>query len=278
MAHICQRLRGEGKRIGFVPTMGFLHAGHLSLIERARKENDVVIVSIFVNPAQFGPHEDFSTYPRDIEHDRSMIRHMTDYLFCPPVDEIYFPTEHFDFYINDLADSLCGVSRPHHFAGVVLVLSKFFHIVQPHAAYFGQKDYQQYLIIKTLVQEFFLQLQVILCPTIREKDGLAMSSRNVFLNKEERHQAPFLYQSLLLAEKMLKNGEKNVATLLKNMKEFLRKCPLARLDYIDIRNAHTLQKIETIGDPVVVALAAYFGKTRLIDNILFSAPHYEIKR
>lgn len=270
MAEICHYLRLEGKSIGFVPTMGFLHDGHMSLVERAKKENDVVVVSVFVNPAQFGPHEDFSAYPRDFKHDKAMLQKTADYLFCPSQESMYFPHEHFRFEIKDLANSLCGVSRPDHFSGVVLVLSKFLHILQPHTLYMGQKDYQQYVIVKSLMQEFFFSGKVVLCPTIREKDGLAMSSRNILLTREERKQAAFLYESLLLAHEMLQNGGKNTTTILESMKKFLKKCTLASLDYIDIRSASTLEKMKKpIDEPVVVALAAYFSKTRLIDNILF---------
>ena len=270
MVKICQSLRIQGKRIGFIPTMGYLHQGHLSLVEKARKENDVVMVSIFVNPTQFGPHEDYAKYPQDLDHDMTLLEGKADYVFCPSEEEIYLPFEHFSFNINDLADCLCGKSRPHHFRGVVLVLSKFFHIIQPNNAYFGQKDYQQYVIVKKLVEGLFFPINIFLCPTVREESGLAMSSRNVYLNEEERKQALCLYKSLLMVQEKFQSGEKVSDTLCKEMECFLQKNPLVRIDYVDIRDAHTLGKIETIDRPAVAALAAYFGTTRLIDNILLN--------
>ncbi len=272
MATLTTKLKAQGKTIGFVPTMGFLHEGHVSLVRKARAENDVVVVSIFVNPAQFGPTEDFAQYPRDFEHDKVLLEGDVDYLFHPSVEEMYRGKEHVTFQIKELTECLCGISRPHHFPGVALVVAKFFQLIQPDATYFGQKDFQQTVVVKHLIEELFFKTRLVVCPIVREVDGLALSSRNIYLKEEERAQAVILWQALRVAESMLQQGEKRADLIIQKMKEVIESKPLARIDYVDMREAASLKKIDMVTDQmVVVAVAAYLGKTRLIDNILFTS-------
>lgn len=270
MLEVATDLRRKGLSIGFVPTMGFLHEGHMSLVERARKENDVVVVSIFVNPTQFGPNEDFASYPRDLEHDEALLEFLTDYLFCPSVDEMSEVSEGVKFDPGELVNCLCGISRPTHFQGVAQVVSKLFRLVQPTRVYFGQKDYQQTVVVRHLIREHFGDVELVVCSTAREKDGLAMSSRNVYLTSDERTQATVLFRALTAGLALLKSGEVETDVVIGEMEELILQQPLARIDYIDIRTVENLAEVEKVKSPVVLALAVYFGKTRLIDNVLFT--------
>ena len=259
--------RTAGKRIGLVPTMGYLHAGHMSLVQTARHECDVVVLSIFVNPKQFGPQEDFATYPRDMEGDlRQASEAGVDAVFAPSVEEMYpsgFLTE---VIVHELTAPLCGASRPGHFNGVTTVVAKLFNIVGPDRAYFGQKDYQQVTILRKMATDLCMPLEVVTCPTVREPDGLAMSSRNAYLNPAERQAALVLSRTLRLAEEHLAQGERQGARLTAVLRDCIAKEPLARIDYVAVCDPQTLQEVEQISENVLVALAVYIGKTRLIDN------------
>jgi pantoate--beta-alanine ligase len=257
------------KTVGLVPTMGYLHEGHLSLIRKAKQDNDFVIVSIFVNPIQFGPNEDFEDYPRDLDRDYKLaIEAGADLIFNPSVEEMY-PQEIKTFVeVQDLTENLCGLSRPGHFRGVTTVVAKLFNIVQPDKAYFGQKDAQQVSVISKMVQDLNFDLEIVPCPIVRENDGLAMSSRNVYLNAMERKSALLLSQSLFQAQELINKGERNA----KNIKDFitatLQKDEKCDIDYVKIVNFDTLKDIEILEGNVLVALAVKIGKTRLIDNII----------
>ncbi|MGC8765965.1 MAG: pantoate--beta-alanine ligase [Brevinematia bacterium] len=268
MQSISETLRQKGKSIGFVPTMGALHEGHLSLVRKARSENQVVVVSIFVNPIQFGPNEDLAKYPRTFERDYELLKkEKIDFLFFPSPTEMY--PDDFETYVNleRLPEHLCGISRPGHFRGVATVVTKLFNIVKPHRSYFGQKDYQQAKIIERMVRDLNIDTKVIVLPIVREEDGLAMSSRNSYLSREERTKAVCLYQSLLLAEKMIKEGEIVPIRIKEEMKrKILEIASDARIDYIAIVDPETLEDVKFIGERVVVALAVFIGNTRLIDN------------
>ncbi|MEK6680354.1 MAG: pantoate--beta-alanine ligase [Nitrospirota bacterium] len=266
---IIKEFKTEKKTIGFVPTMGFLHDGHISLIKRARLVSDIVVVSIFVNPTQFGPKEDFNAYPRDIKRDTQLcIDAGIDILFMPSVSGMY--PEGYLTYINveKITDMLCGASRPGHFKAVATVVAKLFNIVKPDKAFFGQKDYQQTVIIKRMAADLNMDIDIDVLPTVREPDGLAMSSRNSYLNEEERKAAICLYRSLMKAEEMIKNGEKTTSVIISAMREIIESERLAKIDYINIRDAETLEEIEAIDRKVVIALAVWIGKARLIDNIV----------
>lgn len=268
---VVENLHIQGKKIGFVPMMGCLHEGHLSLLRKARLENDCVIASIFVNPKQFGVRDDFDRYPRDLEKDKTLIGDLADYLFCPTVTEIYPHEEQLLFTFKTLTQSLCGVSRPYHFEGVALVVTKLFHIIQPDYVYFGQKDYQQTLVIKKLIEDLFFPVIMKVCPTVREEDGLAMSSRNAALSSEERHQAAVLYQALQYGLYLLHKGQKDPEVIICSIAKIIQSQPLAKIDYVDIRKADDLHQISRITDEtVLIAVAAYFGHTRLIDNVLYA--------
>ena len=262
--------RREGKTVGFVPTMGYLHNGHLSLMAVAKKENDLVVTSVFVNPTQFGPAEDFSKYPRDLERDIRLMETVgVDIVFAPEVEEMYGAQGALTFVdISQLSDHLCGAKRPGHFRGVCTVVTKLFNIVQPDCAYFGQKDAQQALIIKRMVHDLDIPVEVKALPTVREADNLAMSSRNIYLNPEERQAALILSRSLALAQQMIKDGERDAAIIIAAMRELIAKEPLARIDYISLVSQETVQPTEKIDGPILLALAVFVGKTRLIDNIM----------
>ena len=264
--------RAASKRIGLVPTMGYLHTGHLSLVQAARRECDVVVMSIFVNPKQFGPQEDFATYPRDMEGDLRQAREAgVDAVFAPSVEEMYpldFLTE---VAVHELTAPLCGASRPGHFNGVTTVVAKLFNIVGPDRAYFGQKDYQQVTVLRKMATDLCMPLEVITCPTVREPDGLAMSSRNAYLNPTERQAALVLSRALHLAEERLAQGERQGARLTATLCDCIAKEPLARIDYVAVCDPDTLREVEQISGTVLVALAVYIGKTRLIDNTLLQA-------
>lgn len=259
----------EGLTVGLVPTMGFLHEGHKSLIERAVAENDRVVVSDFVNPIQFGPTEDLATYPRDLDHDAALCEDAgANMIFNPEPEEMYFDDFCTFVDMDDLTKGLCGKTRPTHFRGVCTVVSKLFLIVAPDRAYFGQKDAQQLAVIRRMVRDLNFDLEIIGCPIIREDDGLAKSSRNTYLSEEERQAALILHKSLVEGEQMVKNGEKNVATIVGRIKEILASEPLAKIDYVEMVSWDSLKPVETIDGQVLTAIAVYIGKTRLIDNFI----------
>jgi pantoate--beta-alanine ligase len=261
------RLQAAGP-VGFVPTMGYLHEGHLSLVRRAREENETVVVSIFVNPTQFGPKEDFKSYPRDTERDLGLLEPLTDICFMPESAEIYPPG--FDSWVEPgaIASRLEGAARPGHFRGVTTVVAKLFNIVRPDRAYFGQKDAQQLAVIKKMVADLNMNLAVVACPTVREPDGLAMSSRNTYLNAVQREAAVVLHRALNLAGKRWKQGEKDAGTIRHEMTELIEKEPLAEIDYVSVADTATLKEIHRLKPPALVSLAVRFGKTRLIDNVV----------
>jgi pantoate--beta-alanine ligase len=262
------RMKSLGS-VGFVPTMGYLHEGHLALVKQARVENSVVVASIFVNPTQFGPTEDFKTYPRDTERDLAMLRkERTGIVFMPPAEEIY--PEGFNSWVEveKITDRLEGSCRPGHFKGVATVVTKLFNIVEPTRAYFGQKDAQQALVIKKMVADLNLNLEVIVSPTVRESDGLAMSSRNVYLNPQEREAATVLFKALTLAQNLWEQGESNAETIRQKMTVLISKESLAKIEYVSIADAQTLEELAKIDRPALASLAVRFGKTRLIDNML----------
>ncbi|MBN2463466.1 MAG: pantoate--beta-alanine ligase [Dehalococcoidia bacterium] len=262
------RMKSLGS-VGFVPTMGYLHDGHLALVKQARAENSVVIASIFVNPTQFGPTEDFKAYPRDTERDLAMLRkERTDIVFMPSADDMY--PEGFNSWIEveKITDRLEGSCRPGHFKGVTTVVAKLFNIVEPTRAYFGQKDAQQALVIKKMVADLNMNLEVIVAPTVREGDGLAMSSRNVYLNPQERQAATALFKALTLAQNLRVKGDSNADTIRQKMTALINKEPLAKIEYVSIADAETLEELTEIDKPALASLAVRFGKTRLIDNIL----------
>ncbi len=255
--------------IGFVPTMGYLHDGHISLIRQAKKENDVCVVSVFVNPLQFGPKEDFKKYPRDLERDSIKAQSAgCDVIFVPEERQMY--PDSYCTYVNvdKLTGTLCGASRPGHFKGVATVVCKLFNIIQPDVAYFGQKDYQQALVIKAMAKDLNMPLKISIMPTVREADGLAMSSRNSYLNLSERAEAAVLYQSLQQARKNIFSGEKSSKAIIGDIRKAILKKKSAKIDYIAVADADTLESRDSVHGKALIALAAWFGKTRLIDNIL----------
>ena len=268
IAEMRQERRQLNEPVGFVPTMGYLHEGHLSLVKRAREENRRVVVSIFVNPTQFGPGEDFISYPRDTEGDLGMLEPFTDIVFMPSPDELYPPGYDSWVDIGGITDVLEGARRPGHFRGVATVCTKLFNIVQPTRAYFAQKDAQQLLVIKKMVSELNMPLEIVTCPTIRESDGLAMSSRNTNLDKEQRQAATVLYRALTLAEKLYGGDERDANTIRRRMTEMIEKEPLAEIDYISAADAETLQELDKIENQALVSMAVKIGATRLIDNII----------
>ena len=265
---ILRNLKDHGKQIGFVPTMGYLHEGHLSLVRRAYKENDIVVVSIFVIPIQFGPREDFKKYPKDLSHDKKLLkRERVDYLFLPSRNSI-FPKGFKDFVDpGPLARHLCGPKRPGHFRGVATVVNRLFRIVKPHVAYFGEKDYQQAQIIKDMVRRFHLPVTVLTCPIVREKDGLGMSSRNRYLSKKERICARSLYQSLLEARRLIRQGGHDVLKIKMVMRKILIN-HVTKIEYIELVDPEKCAPIKRIRARVLVAIACFVGSTRLIDNLL----------
>ncbi|WP_081413513.1 pantoate--beta-alanine ligase [Aneurinibacillus terranovensis] len=261
----------RGKIIGFVPTMGYLHEGHLSLVERAKKMCDVVVMSIFVNPLQFGPTEDLEKYPRDLARDTALAEaNGVDFLFTPSVEEMYPTASKTLVTVKDITDSLCGASRPGHFDGVATVVSKLFNIVQPDYAFFGMKDAQQVAVIQQMVSDLNMPVTIVPCEIVREADGLALSSRNVYLNEEQRRQALVLFRSLNTVKQAFDNGERRTAALKEAAVSAISKSPEARIDYVEIREYPSLAEIETIDGEALVALAVYFENTRLIDNIKLS--------
>jgi len=262
--------RRSGKTLGFVPTMGYLHEGHLSLIHAARRENDRVAASIFVNPTQFGRNEDLSTYPRDPVNDAAKCAEAgVDALFMPGAEEIYGPRHQTYVEPGRLAEPLCGRSRPGHFRGVATVVLKLFNIVNPTAAYFGSKDYQQLQVIRAMVQDLNVDVRIVSCPTVREPDGLAMSSRNAYLSPGERRQAVCLYQALCKAKELFDPRVKDAQTYLEAMNDRVRSEPDATPDYISLVDPETLEDLQEVSDRCLAIMAVRIGKTRLIDNMLF---------
>lgn len=262
--------RNNGESIGLVPTMGYLHEGHQSLMASAKKDNQRVIVTIFVNPMQFGPKEDLASYPRDLERDKKACQQMgVDLIFCPSADEMYDANFNSYVNVNGLTDALCGKKRPGHFKGVCTVVTKLFNITQPDRAYFGQKDAQQLAVIQRMVQDLNIPIEIIGCPIVRESDGLAKSSRNSYLSDNERKAAVCLYQSIELANTMIAKGERSVATILSAMQLLIEQQSLAKIDYIEFVDLSSLKPVSQLTQDTLCALAVYIGKTRLIDNFIY---------
>lgn len=261
--------RKEGLAVGLVPTMGYLHEGHKSLIDRAVEENDRVVVSVFVNPIQFGPSEDLASYPRDLKRDAALCEAAgADLVFHPSDGEMYF--DDFCTYVDmdDLTKGLCGKTRPTHFRGVCTVVSKLFHIVAPDRAYFGQKDAQQLAVIRRMVRDLNFDLEIVGCPIVREEDGLAKSSRNTYLSEEERRAAIVLHQGLLAGEQLVKAGETDASKIVGAITEVIGKEPLARIDYVELVEWDSLKPVTIVRGEVLAAVAVYIGTTRLIDNFI----------
>ena len=268
---IIQEWRSQGLSVGLVPTMGYLHAGHKSLIVKAVSENDRVVVSDFVNPTQFGANEDLSTYPRDLERDAAVCQEAgASLVFHPEPEEMYAPDSCTFVDMDSLTKGLCGKSRPTHFRGVCTVVCKLFHIVTPDRAYFGQKDAQQLAVIRRMVRDLNFGISIVGCPIVREADGLAMSSRNAYLGEEERKAALILHSSLALGEKMLEEGERDARKVREAILGRLNTEPLARVDYVELVDAESLEPVEKAEKPILAAIAVYICQTRLIDNFTFA--------
>jgi len=273
MSSVARKIRREqDKTIGLVPTMGALHEGHLSLVKEARQMCDIVVVSVFVNPVQFGPSEDFERYPRDLTTDTAVLTdYNVDYIFAPPVEEVY--PKGYSTYVNveGLSAKLEGVSRPGHFRGVATVVTVFLNIIRPDFAFFGQKDAQQALIIKRLVRDLAFDTEVVVLPTVREDSGLAMSSRNNYLNAEEHEAARVIHHALARAREIYKEGERSAGRLTETVRAAIEAEPRARLDYVSVADAETLEKLDKLDEqPILIVVGAYIGKTRLIDNIVIN--------
>lgn len=259
--------RKQGLRVGFVPTMGYLHEGHKSLMQKAKEDCDKVVVSIFVNPMQFGKGEDLGKYPRDLEADRRLCEAVgVDLIFHPAVTEIYPQGYRSYVDMDGLTGELCGKSRPGHFRGVCTVVNKLFNIVTPDAAFFGQKDAQQLAVIKRMVMDLNMDIEIVGCPIIREADGLAKSSRNTYLSEEERKAALVLYRTILMGKELVKSGMKDTRVLVREMKRNIRKEKLAKIDYVEAVSMETIEPVKEVGKNILVAMAVYIGTTRLIDN------------
>ncbi|MCS7280196.1 MAG: pantoate--beta-alanine ligase [Desulfobacterota bacterium] len=268
MQSLSESLR-KTKTIGFVPTMGFLHEGHLSLIRTSKRMAEVTVVSIFVNPIQFGPQEDFERYPRDLERDKGILeKEQVDILFYPSVDEMY--PEGYKTYVRvlEMEDYLCGRTRKGHFQGVATVVTKLFNIVKPHFAFFGEKDYQQLKIIERMVKDLNMDVNIIGCPVVRESDGLAMSSRNTYLSPEERQKAANIYVALREVQRLFLDGEKKAEKLIEAAHKILSSTSGLEIEYVEVVDTETLRKLSTVEDKALVALAVWIGKTRLIDNVI----------
>ena len=264
-----KNLRARGKTIGFIPTMGALHEGHLSLIKKARQQNDIVVLSIYVNPTQFGPKEDFNKYPRTLKDDKLLAETCgVDLLFLPNNDTMYTPEHEASVSLNGFTKTLCGKTRPGHFKGVTTVVSKLLNIVTPDTMYLGQKDAQQAVILKKMVADLNFDVKVIVCPILREKDGLAMSSRNVYLNDKYRRESTILYQSLKEARQKIKTGEKKSKKIIDLITKNILNHTHGKIDYIACVDAETLKDVTTLDGKTLIALAVKFGSTRLIDNIV----------
>jgi pantoate--beta-alanine ligase len=269
MQKISDHLRKEGKRIGFVPTMGYLHDGHLSLVQKAKELSDSIVVSIFVNPTQFGPGEDFQRYPRDEEGDKAKLNKAgVEFLFIPDVMEMYPESYQTFVEVSEVSKGLCGAFRPGHFRGVATVVSKLFNIVKPHVAVFGEKDYQQLLVIKRMVEDLNFDVEIIPGTLLRERDGIAMSSRNTYLTPENRRKATILYRSLVNAKQLFDSGEKRAYNIIETIKKTIESVEGVSLQYVEIRDAQTLEEVETVSRHTVIAIAAMVGSVRLIDNMV----------
>ncbi len=268
MKTLSQEWKRAGLTVGFVPTMGFLHEGHLSLVRASRGRVDIMVVSIFVNPAQFGPGEDFQKYPRDLGRDAALLeKEGVDIVFHPSAEEMYPPGFRTFVEVRDLQDRLCGASRPGHFRGVTTVVLKLFGIVAPDIAFFGWKDAQQVVILKRMARDLNLDVEIEACPLVREPDGLAMSSRNTYLSDEERRAALVLSRSLAEAERLIEAGERDASRVVGAMRDMIGKEPLARIDYIEAAGLDDLRPLDRLSGEVLIALAVFIGTTRLIDNI-----------
>ncbi|WP_047152594.1 pantoate--beta-alanine ligase [Aneurinibacillus tyrosinisolvens] len=266
----------RSQTVGFVPTMGYLHEGHLSLVKRAKETADVVVMSIFVNPIQFSPNEDLSHYPRDLERDSLLASKAgVDFLFVPTVEEMYPAGSKTMVTVKEITESLCGASRPGHFDGVATVVTKLFNMVQPDYAFFGMKDAQQVAVIQQMTKDLNIPVEIIPCEIVREEDGLALSSRNVYLSEEERRQALVLSHSLQEAKAAFSRGEKDAAVLRRIIENTISETLLADIDYIEVRSYPALEEIQTLTGDVLIALAVRFGRTRLIDNIILTASQEE---
>ncbi len=269
MNKTAQAIRQAGRRIGFVPTMGYLHQGHLSLVRRARQLSRVTVVSLFVNPSQFGPGEDYDAYPRDVRRDSRLLEEAgCDLLFMPAVDRMYPPEHCTVVEVKGLTEVLCGASRPGHFRGVTTVVTMLFNIVRPHVAVFGQKDAQQAIVIRRMAADLHQDVDIVIAPTVREPDGLAMSSRNEYLTPQQRRQAPVLYQALQWARSQVQAGECRADVLLEGMRQLIKTESSGQIDYISLVDADRLQPVEDVSGRVLIALAVKFGKARLIDNVI----------
>jgi pantoate--beta-alanine ligase len=262
-------LRQEGGTVGFVPTMGYLHEGHLSLVRKSVSENQTTVVSIFVNPLQFGPNEDYEAYPRDLEKDCMLLeKEGVDLVYCPKPEDLYHP-DHSTYVVEEgVSRDLCGASRPGHFRGVCTVVLKLFHLVEPDRAYFGEKDYQQLQVIRRMVRDLNVPVEIRGCPIVREQDGLALSSRNVYLSPPERASALALSRSLKKAKALYDSGERDAARIVGCVREELKGDPSLYVEYVEVRDASELSALKTIERPAVLALAVRVGKTRLIDNVI----------
>jgi pantoate--beta-alanine ligase len=272
MRALCRSAKLGGKRLGLVPTMGALHEGHLSLVRAARAKTDVAAASIFVNPTQFGPTEDFSRYPRALEKDCAILeREGVEFVFAPAVEEMYPSGAATWVTVEALSDRLCGKSRPGHFRAVATIVAKLFHIIEPDAAFFGQKDAAQHAIIRKMVRDLDMPVAIEVCPIVRESDGLALSSRNAYLNAEERKSALVLYRSLRRAQELFQTGERNSAKLIAAARQEFASESNVRLDYFEIVNPDSLEPVLDTPSPSLAAVAGYVGNTRLIDNVLLGA-------
>lgn len=268
MQKICGDLKRKGKTIALVPTMGYLHQGHLSLVRTARKRSDVLVVSIFVNPTQFGPKEDFGKYPRDFKRDRSLLEQEgCDFIFAPRAEDMYAGGYLTYVDVDQITRKLEGASRPGHFRGVTTIVAKLFNIIQPDVAVFGQKDAQQAVVLKKMVDDLDYRTKMIIAPTVRERDGLALSSRNRYLSEEERDQAPVLYESLREARRLIAQGERSATKIISRMRNLISGQPLAKLEYVAITDAGTLEPLKGLEGEILISLAVRFGKARLIDNV-----------
>lgn len=265
----CEHLRREARRLALVPTMGALHEGHLSLVRSARAQAEVVAVSIFVNPLQFGPKEDFGKYPRTFERDRQLLEaEKVDLLFAPEAQDMYRADATSFVTVEGLSEKLCGRSRPGHFRGVTTVVAKLFHIVSPDVAFFGQKDAAQAAIIRRMVRDLDMPVEIVVCPIVREKDGLALSSRNAYLDPQQRRQATVLYRSLMRVQTLADRGERRAAALTEAGKQVIGEEKDVRLDYFEIVDGETLDPVDDVARGALVAVAAFVGTTRLIDNVV----------
>jgi pantoate--beta-alanine ligase len=266
-----QLLKNENLSVGYVPTMGYLHEGHISLVRKAKEENDIVILSIFVNPLQFGPNEDLDAYPRDFERDSEIAKNENvDFIFYPSVDEMYPSKPSVTLVVQKRVDVLCGSSRPGHFDGVATVLAKLFHVIQPNRAYFGMKDAQQVAVVDGLINDLHFPLELIPVETVREEDGLAKSSRNVRLTAKEREEASILYKSLTEAEKQIRSGERNIQVIISHIQSLIKQNSSGTVDYIEIYSYPELEKLEVLEGKIIIALAVKFSNARLIDNLVLT--------